>query len=207
MSRAESVLVAVPSMGTWDEQFAMCLMGMVINGLQHTPVNVHSHVSSMLFQSRQRLAEKAIAGGFTHLLMVDSDQTFPHDLLRRWLGHRRSVIAANIATKAEPPQETACQRGFVPTSQARGLERVWRVGTGIMMVKTSVFDLIPKPWFPTRWIPELDKWQGEDWGFCELLERAGIDIWIDHDVSREVGHRGPKEYTLPRYKENLIETP
>jgi hypothetical protein len=39
------------------------------------------------------------------------------------------------------------------------------------------------------------RYQGEDWNFCQACEKAGINLYIDHDVSKLVGHVGLYEYT------------
>jgi len=106
--------------------------------------------------------------------------------------------------------ETACQGideagKLIPCERTTGLEKVWRVGTGVMMIKSTVFHDIKKPWFPVKWIESEQRWQGEDWGFCEKLEQAGIPIWVDHDTSALVGHWGNKMYSLPRYEEHRVD--
>jgi hypothetical protein len=42
---------------------------------------------------------------------------------------------------------------------------------------------------------EGDTYQGEDWTFCEACDKLGIPLFIDHDLSREVGHVGNYEFT------------
>jgi hypothetical protein len=38
---------------------------------------------------------------------------------------------------------------------------------------------------------------GEDWYFVKKLSEAGADIWIDHDLSRQIGHVGDFVYGHP----------
>ena len=74
------------------------------------------------------------------------------------------------------------------------MQKVWRVGTGVMLIKLSVFDKLEQPWFPVEWNPALNDYTGEDWAFCAALERAGIPIHIDAGLSREIGHVGDFRY-------------
>ena len=76
------------------------------------------------------------------------------------------------------------------TPDSISLKKVWRIGTGIMLVKMSVFDTIPEPWFPIAWDEELQDYRGEDWAFCDALDRAGIPIYVDEGLSRAIGHVG-----------------
>lgn len=69
------------------------------------------------------------------------------------------------------------------------------MGTGVMLIAMSVFDKIGMGVWDMKYLPEVDTYQGEDWSFCEACERAGIKIYVDHGLSREVGHVGNYEYT------------
>lgn len=159
---------------------------------------------SILPNMRQAFAELAVNTGATHLFFVDTDQAFPADTLWRLLAWDRSVVACNIVTKAMPATTTAraktdvTDKGkvvFSPPGQ-EGLTPVWRVGTGIMLIKTRVFKDMDMPWFPMTWRDDgtIHKYQGEDWGFCEKLEKAGIPIFVDMGLSREVTHVGRYAY-------------
>lgn len=218
LGRSANVLIGFPTTGLWSDQFGMALCNMCISTMQRRPdigISVCNEKSSMLWVTRQHLCEIAVEHNFSHLLFVDTDQSFPSSLLARLLSHQRAVVACNIATKVEAPntQETALisydplTRVAMPCERTTGLERVWRVGTGVMLIKTSVFLEMPKPWFPVTWLDAEQRWVGEDWGFCEKLERLGIPIWVDHDASALVGHWGQKNYTLPRYEQALADPP
>ena len=69
---------------------------------------------------------------------------------------------------------------------SRRLAPVWRVGMGIMLIDLKIFRYIEKPWFGMRW--EEEYLVGEDWWFCERVERAGFRVYVDHGVSNEVRH-------------------
>jgi hypothetical protein len=174
----------------------------LLNGSQ--ALFFHNKRGSILPQIRQKLVEEALAKkpSPTHLLFVDSDQSFPPDTLHRMLAHDAPVVACNVATKSPISGPTAKLKGknggepisvySKPTSPALG--EVWRVGTGIMLVRADVFLDLPKPWFNVTWREDIQDFVGEDWWFCELLEKAGIPILVDHRLSLEIGHVGDKEY-------------
>lgn len=212
------VLIGFPTTGLWSDQFGMALCNMCISTMQRRPdieLAVLNEKSSMLWVTRQHLCEVAVEHGFSHILFIDTDQSFPSSLLARLLSHERAVVACNIATKVEAPhtQETAVT-AYDPSTRittgcerTTGLERVWRVGTGVMLIRTTVFKDIVKPWFPVTWLADEQRWVGEDWGFCEKLEKANIPIWVDHDASALVGHWGQKNFTLARYEQTQGDRP
>jgi hypothetical protein len=165
---------------------------------------VHNKRGSILAQMRQSQLESAIENKATHLLWVDSDQTFPRDLVHRLLERKKQVVAANVATKVIPAAPTARMRGetlegtpLYTTPESTGVVQVWRIGTGVMLIDMNIFkrkELVEGPWFSQYWNTDLGSYVGEDWAFCDRLEEAGVKIYVDQDVSKEVGHLGILEY-------------
>ncbi len=204
------LFIAVPSTHIWEATFGMSLVFMTnhlaahpIEGFRDIEYQIFNKRGSLLANMRQWLLERAIKEGYTHLLFVDSDQTFPPDLVHRLISHDKQVVACNIATKKMPPDPTARQHSLskiggelVYSHDQTGLEQVWRVGTGIMLIDLNLFKRkgMEPPWFNQRWNEGLNSYVGEDWGFCEKLQKAGVKIFVDHDLSVEVGHIGPLNY-------------
>jgi hypothetical protein len=207
--RKLNLLVGFPSIGQWTGGFGVCLTNM-LSYLMSTPVpgfRTHSIIplqvkGSILPRGRMNLVKEARARQCHKLLMIDTDQTFPKDTAHRLLQHGKDVIGCNIATKQYPASPTARKKGerwdgeLVYTDpDSPPIEQVWRIGAGILLLDVRVFEKIGLGCFEIKWRPELEDYQGEDWSLCEALERAGIEIWVDHRLSNEVGHLGEFEYT------------
>lgn len=202
------VLVGVPSMDTWKADFAMSLIYMITYASQTRSHERNIHMlrlwnsrGSLLPRQRTTLVKQALQMQATHVLFLDSDMMFPANTLSLLLSRGKSVIAANCAVKQIPSQSTARLKSDKPNgtplltgNDSVGIERVWRVGTGIMLVETRVFSEIPEPWFPFGWNEETQEYVGEDWEFCRKLEEAEIPIYIDHSLSKSVGHIGDFVY-------------
>ena len=210
MSEAQGVdlqiVICYPSNGPLDDKFVVCLQQLVLTlqnpipGVRSISVRTLNPKGSILANSRQRAVQIAVDHNATHLLFIDSDQVFPADTFERLWMWQKKVVACNIATKSAPAQPTA--RGFdrkpIYTREGQqGLEKVWRVGTGVMLIDCSIFSSIDPhkvPLFTQVWQKEQGAYSGEDWGFCEWLERCRIPIYVDHGLSWEVGHVGPVVY-------------
>lgn len=206
--RTFKLFVAVPSGEYWHRLFGTSL-AMMIGELACKPVlnyqavdfRIHNVRGSILPRSRERLTDLALAWGASHMLFVDSDMAFPSDLVHRLAAHQKWIMACNCATKQIPASTTArlksiTKQGGEPVySDKSGIEKVWRVGTGVMLIDMRVFLKIKKPWFPITWIPEINNYEGEDWGFCRKAEEAGLAIYVDHDASRLIGHAGEMVYS------------
>lgn len=214
--RTIRILIGIPSRGQFACDMALSLVHL-INMLNSAPVielngervlltwYVHVIRSSMLYGSRQKLVDiaKDPENKIDYLLFLDDDMVFPNRLLHEWIMADRAVIAANCPTRGSPTYPTARNRsiadfrGKVVYSDV-GLgrfQKVWRVGTGIMLLRQDALQALPRPAFTPRWVDELQDYCGEDWAMVEHLEKAGIDVYIDNEVSLAVGHVGDMQFT------------
>ena len=199
------VIVGVPSMGLWKEKFGCSLVAMVtefmstgVFGYRSQQIRFCSVVGSILPRQRRDIVKTMLDLKFSHVLFVDSDQTFPKNTLHRLLAHDKDIVGCNIAVKQIPSKPTA--RGFdkepVYTDEYQiGLEKVWSVGCGILLIKREVFEKIGLKCFEIKWLEDLQDYNGEDWGMLEAARNAGFDIWVDHGLSNEVGHVGDFVFT------------
>ena len=200
------VMIAIPSMNTWEADFGMSLAFMVnyvtknsVVSSEQLNIQLHNHKGSILAQSRQRMVDIAIKGGATHLLFIDSDQTFPPDTLHRLLMVHKKVVACNIATKMLPSTGTARFKDgtiLITKESDVGIIKVWRVGTGVMLIDLNLFkrEGMERPYFTQYWSEELDAYVGEDWAFCEMVEKSGCSIYVEQHLSYEIGHVGKLNY-------------
>jgi hypothetical protein len=75
-----------------------------------------------------------------------------------------------------------------------GLVKVQGVGMGCMLMKTSVFESISKPYFEFRYDEETKDWHGEDFLLQKKLRDRGYEIHIDTLLSMEIKHVGLYAY-------------
>lgn len=202
------VMIAIPSQSSWAAGFGMCLAQSVgyFEGMpppfpetKHKSCFISNTRGAQISYLREKLVLTAVEGNATHLLFLDSDMTFPRDTIERLLKHRKPFVAAQGVTKRIPAEPVAL--GFdgnkvFSNPPATGLERVEHVGLAVALLDLRVLmhpDCEP-PLFEQPWSPEHFAYAGEDVNFCRVLKRLGYDIWIDHDLSYEVGHIGTFEY-------------
>jgi len=207
--RVVRLAICIPCSEIWKSAFGLSLCRMLLyrpqveSGVRIEMFQIFHKSGSMLARMRQELVEGVLASehNFTHLLFVDADQTFPPDTLYRLLRWHKPVVACNVAIKRVPSAPTARVKAvgdkgdpLFTRGDSAGLERVWRVGTGVMMVETKVFRQLEKPWFLDTWKAEANRFQGEDWYFCEKCEGKYIPLFVDQGLSWEVGHVGSYSY-------------
>lgn len=128
----------------------------------------------------------------THLLFIDSDMTFPVDTIKRLVAHDKDIIGANYHQRVDPSKWTAKVEGLSFSSDDKnGIEEVDTMGMGVCLIKTDVFRKLPQPYFNMAWNGKF--YDGEDESFCNKAKLAGLGVWIDHDLSKEVKHVGEFE--------------
>lgn len=161
-----------------------------------------------MVDSREKLVEEALEKEASHILFLDSDMTFPSDSLHRLIAHDLPCVACNYVQRVIPANSNTRDVNGEPMmtyTDSTGLEVARSAGFGVTLIKAEVFKKLSKPWFDTVWLqkgedqvywPESLQLVGEDVFFYKKVKHElDIDLMIDHDISKEVGHVGNFEYT------------
>lgn len=157
---------------------------------------------TLIEQSREQLARKAVDWEADYSIWFDSDMRFPKDTISRLVAHDKDIVGANYPTRKWPRIEptsflddTSNVRLYTKHS-SKGLEEASALGFGCVAVKTSVFEALQEPWFLIPWSREYNEHDcGEDVYFCRKARDEGYKVFIDHDLSKEVKHIGNREYS------------
>lgn len=194
-----NVVVCVPSTGTWASSFGHALAIMAADFMTWRPagcktkfIQIFTQDSSMLVQSRHDLVKSALTAGATHVLFLDSDMVFPKGTLQRLLEADKDIVGLNCTTRGWPVAHIAhgFDQSLIDSRKRSGLEKVQQVGLAVMLIKTDVLRKLKPPLFMMEWVPDTGAYCGEDIYFCQVAQEAGYDVWIDHDLSKEILHVG-----------------
>lgn len=138
--------------------------------------------------SRVWLVREAIKRGATHLLFVDHDMYFPPDSIKKLMEQDKDIIGAPYNFRQFPLRSTAVPTDEEPINGEYRVDpetlpketfKVKTLGTGFLLIKLSVFEKIPEPWFLFGRNKEGELVQGEDTFFCAQATKAGFEIWAD----------------------------
>lgn len=204
--REHKLAISIPSARDWKVGFGCSLVGLVKNlTLSGLPFDMTvMQGSSNIVRARRIALEWALSKGFSHILFIDDDMTFPADVVQRLLSHGKTIVAANYMGKATRKPLTHDLDGKLVDSEGKsGLQEVGWVGFGLVLIDLNIMKHIPKPWFGSMWLEDRQDDIGEDYFFCKRMQEHGIKIFIDHDVSRETFHIGDIAFGFP--KEQLLE--
>lgn len=195
--------IAICSTRDWKPHFGVSLAGLVgyviANGVKDNKLEQFDLLTrsncSNLCNGRASVLEEAIERGFTHVLMLDDDGAFPANVIDDLAKHKKQIVGANLPHKTLDSPGTALSLNGQPVI-GDGLQEVVAMGLAIVLIDLSVVKDLPKPWFEARWIPQMNQVCGEDFYFITSLKKAGVQIYVDQDLSRSCGHIGDFAYTL-----------
>lgn len=202
------LFVSVVSARQWPVRFGESLANLAFNlgytrlggrlaGLRMT-IARQAHPS----MTRNDHLVQAQAEDFTHFLSLDDDQTFPGDVVERMLGAEKPIVTCNYRKKVMEV-EYVCSNldgQMLDSTHATGLEHIKMMGMGMALIDLAALKDLPAPYFGAIWNADTGKYVIEDEFFCRQLWSRGIEIWCDHDLSREIGHVGEIEYLPPAYE-------
>jgi GT2 family glycosyltransferase len=135
-------------------------------------------------------------------MFIDSDMVFPPEGIAKLISRGKSVIGADYNYKYSPKRSVTNidpsklqenqmvedpkwpgHKFLNPENRPQEPFEVRAVGTGFMLIDTSVLKKIPKPWF---WFDRKDGYLlGEDVWFCDRAKEAGFSIWCDPTIPME----------------------
>lgn len=199
------ILIGMPCMDSIPTQTVGALMGLI----KPPETEVQFLANSLVYDARNRICQRAVSGGFTHLLFIDSDMIFPDDAIDRLLS-----LETDIATgvyygrkgKHEPQvYKKVKPRGLFGTSgtaeritDPKGVFDIEACGMGLCLIKTAcikaVIDRYIAPFEPIKGL-------GEDFSFCYRAHKLGFKAKAD--ARFEVGHIGQKIYTAADFIRGL----
>jgi hypothetical protein len=187
---APLVALCLPSGDTMHADFAANLAAFCMNPGAHLGV-VHCK-NSIVAIARNQCVDAALLIKATHMFFLDSDMLFPLDTLKRLLAHDKDIAGALYSRRRPPFDPTGLP--YAGARETNGLLRMKNLPAGCLLIKSSVFAKLAKPWFSDR--VEGEQIIGEDIHFCERAAAAGFEIWQDTALSREVGHIGERVFRL-----------
>ena len=199
------IAILVPAMDMVHGWFAYSLsLAMTHHAYTNPEDKIALYFSSgtLIQQSREQLAQRALDWGADYTIWFDTDMRFPKDVIASLVKHDKDVVGANYPTRKWPVIEPTAYKDdeslarLYTKEKSTGLEEVSSMGFGCIAVKSGVFDSIPEPWFLIPWNRELNEFDcGEDIYFCRRAREAGVNIYLDHDLSKKVLHIGNREYS------------
>lgn len=151
-----------------------------IDGIIHLPINRPVEVN------RNGIVKEFLKSDCTHLLFIDNDIMPSKHLIPRFLKYDKDIVGGYVPIwhpKLKKPtffSFTKIDGKYEFVNPELGMQECDFVGSGILMIKRNVIELLPKPLFQ-QVFDELiiTVLKGEDQYFCELAKEHSFEVWVD----------------------------
>ena len=193
------VALAIPCQSTILAKTAFSL----VHNVKDLPFEVDFvlRIGCDIIGSRAWLVRNAMKYKATHILFIDHDMYFPPDTIKKLVDADKDIIGGQYNFRQLPLRSTAIPEGTEPTNGEYIVDpatlpkepfKCITLGTGLLLIKLSVFEKIPEPWFQFGRSATGELVQGEDTFFCVQARKAGYDVWCDPTLG--VKHIGEMAY-------------
>lgn len=171
---------------------------------KHVPhggaLHLFTSQGTLIADQRQSLVLEALKVEADYVLHLDTDMRFPKDIVDRFHAHGKDVVAANYSTRRLPCKPVAfadqtCSNLVYTKEDSTGLEEVYAVGMGAMLERCDVYKKLALPFFSIGYSQSAHDFFGEDVYHAHKLREAGVKLFVDHDVSKQVRHIGNFEFS------------
>ena len=154
------------------------------------------------------LRHEIVANGWTQktdwILWVDKELGFPPFALEWMMNKNERVIGANVTRKTLPPVpasfvETDDEAGPLYTEvDSEGKQKVKHLSLHLMLTHMSVFEELAEdpPIFCFQPYGAGLKTMSDDVYFCQQCAKHGIDVFVDHDVSKYCANIGRYGFSM-----------
>jgi len=201
--------VAIPAQNTIDTSFARSLVNLRIPG----QASINFSESSLVYDSRNKLATAAIESGADYILWLDTDMVFNPDLFERMKKDidKGADMVCGLFFARRPPFQ-ACiykkiRQGALPDENIseryddypqNELFEIDACGMAACLMKAKVCEDIIKNYHAAF---DPMRGYGEDISFCIRAKKLGFKLYCDSAI--KVGHMGVFSITeemAKRYK-------
>lgn len=190
------VAILIPSGEDWKADFGCALAGLFGTFIENVELRIINSKSSLVTLNRNSLVREGLKWGADYVLFLDSDMIFPPETLLRLLSNQKDIVGAT-AKKRKPPYDTVGEvLNEADQYKEMRLVEMSRIGACCLLIKTSVFDSFPQPWFRELYFDGEEQQHGEDYYFCDAARQKGYQIWCDVGLTLSIGHIGDRVVTM-----------
>ena len=179
------LLIAVPTTDYIPAGFVQSLMELTAElNRQKVSYQVAIQAGTLVYIARNRLANKAVNEGFTHVLWLDSDMIFNEHVVDDLLFCGKEMVCGAFVSRRPPYGPcvySSIQRNNIEKVQEFGTKpfRVDGCGFACVLTTAELLQAVAQK-FGTTFQPT--DYYGEDLAFCWRVGQIGREIWCEPTV-------------------------
>ena len=183
LERKPNILVAILHQGNISTELGFRIAQIGMDDRFNVKIKPYSH--KPISNNRNIIVKEFLANGYDYLCMIDSDIIPPSNILDLVLVDK-DVIGGVCPQWHEDDLYWVVMRkvpdGYqqVPVEERGGLREVDAIGTGCIVIKRNVLEVIKAP-FNRKWDEDGIAILGLDFNFCQKAKEKGFKIWAHWD--------------------------
>src|SRR3990167_741647 len=143
------ICIGIPSNRAFKPQTVLSLARMIAHSKLDYFITIPTEGFNVA-ENRNFTVAQAIKNSCTHILFSDDDMAYPEDTLERLLSCDADIIGALYSVRRTPPVFVIeyQEEGVKSDEEAKRQTRPFRcdaIGTGMLLVKTEVFNKLKSP--------------------------------------------------------------
>lgn len=179
------VLIAIPCLDSIHQRVVGRLFQVILGNTEYI---IDTLISPMrgIGENRNRITKAFLKGNYDWLLMVDSDNPPPRNVLQL-IKEDKDVIGLPTPINMNWVEgvnniywSVFDESGHPIKEQGNGLQRVKKIGTGCILIKRKVLESIENPFTTVRGEDDV-RIVGTDIAFCIKCNNAGFEIYTHWD--------------------------
>ena len=201
--KLQKLLIGIPTLEYIHYQFVNSLTQLVLHlKNEGIDVDVFFKGETLIYAARDAVAEKAINGGYTHILWLDADMVFEKDLVDKMLEIKKPFVTAICYSRRYPYKPcifkhlAPSKRYESPKEYPSEIFQIGGCGFACVLMEVEMLRKMKKLHYQ-MFMPTPDL--GEDLAFCKRATDFGYELWADSNL--RVGHIGH----IPIYQEDCID--
>jgi len=143
--------------------------------------------------ARSQGCQRTLETGHEYMFFLDDDVIPPSDIIPRLMARNKDIVGGLYYRRqlpAAPVMMTETEQGtqWICDYQPGSLVEADLIGSGCLLVKRKVLEIMPPPWFewkcdPFRW-PDLKPFErcSEDYDFCRKARALGFKLYVDTSI-------------------------
>lgn len=204
------LLIAIPNYDQMPYEFVQSLTALIMR-LKDDSVNFDVEIigGTLIYVARDKLANKAINEGYSHVLWLDSDMVFTEDLLDDLSFSGMDFVSGIYHSRHKPYLSCVFKSINLTTLERYGTDypkstfEIAGCGFGCVLMKTEILEQV-RSYYGSCFLPMKD--YGEDIAFCHRVADLGFTMYAEPGV--RLGHIGhttfypeDREWWVKRYEQ------
>lgn len=190
-----NLLIGIPTLDYINVEFVRCLLALEQRLKDEgVPYEVRFESGTLVYAARERIAQKAINGHYTHVLWLDADMVFKPNILDDLMDNGKDYCCGVFHSRR--PGYASCIFKSIDIGKPNGVERyeeypndVFEIagsGFGCVLTSKKILETVCLQ-DGTCFLPKAGL--GEDLAFCDRAKKHGFKLYCDpHVVIGHIGH-------------------